>query len=128
VLSNLIENAVKYSPEDQPVDVSIDCEEGSNGSGSHATIKVKDRGIGIAPEDQARLFAKFFRASNAEAYQNGLGLGLFISQQIAKQHGGIISLESTPGEGTIFTLTLPIVDAATPAESREADSRATPTR
>lgn len=119
VLSNLIENAVKYSPDEHPVEVTIERTGSSNGN--CVTISVQDRGIGIAPEDQARLFGKFFRASNAEAYQNGLGLGLFISQEIVRQHGGTISLESTPGEGTTFCLTLPIVEvAAAPGDGMDA--------
>lgn len=122
VLSNLIENALKYSTDQQPVAVAIEHGERCKGSGNHLKITVKDRGIGIAPEDQARLFGKFFRASNAEAYQNGLGLGLFISQEIARQHGGTISLESTSGQGSTFILTLPIVDVATAPETGRDES------
>jgi signal transduction histidine kinase len=129
VLSNLIENAIKYSPPEFPVTVTIDQEQATNGSGDHVLITIQDRGIGIAQEDQARLFGKFFRASNAEAYQSGLGLGLFISQEIVREHGGTISLTSAQGEGSTFTLTLPIVAAITALpETEAAPPQATPVR
>ncbi|HZG66524.1 MAG TPA: HAMP domain-containing sensor histidine kinase, partial [Herpetosiphonaceae bacterium] len=126
VLSNLIENALKYSPAEYPVEVSIDRENRNDGVTDYLAISVKDQGIGIAPEDQGRLFGKFFRAGNAEAYRSGLGLGLFISREIVRQHGGSITVESAPGQGSTFTLRLPAGQGATApvAGSREIEASA----
>ena len=126
VLSNLIENALKYSPAEYPVEVSIDRENRNDGVTDYLAISVKDQGIGIAPEDQGRLFGKFFRAANAEAYRSGLGLGLFISREIARQHGGSITVESAPGQGSTFTLRLPAGQGAMApvAGSREIEASA----
>jgi signal transduction histidine kinase len=126
VLSNLIENALKYSPAEFPVEIAIDCINAGTGHGEHVVAIVKDQGIGIAPEDQARLFGKFFRASNAEAYQNGLGLGLYISNEIVRQHGGTISVESAQGMGSTFTLMLPVTDVVSAHDARESEPQATP--
>ena len=66
-----------------------------------------DQGTGIAPEDLDRIFGRFERAVSPRQY-GGLGLGLFISRQIAEAHGGRIAVASTPGRGSTFTVTLPI--------------------
>ena len=126
VLSNLIENALKYSPAEYPVEVSIDRENPNDGLTDYLAISVKDQGIGIAPEDQARLFGKFFRAANAEAYRSGLGLGLFISREIVRQHGGSITVESAPGQGSTFTLRLPAGQGAPALEAGSSPMEASP--
>ncbi|HZG67338.1 MAG TPA: HAMP domain-containing sensor histidine kinase, partial [Herpetosiphonaceae bacterium] len=126
VLSNLIENALKYSPVEHPVEVSIERENPNGGLTDYLAISVKDQGIGIAPEDQARLFGKFFRAANAEAYRSGLGLGLFISREIVRQHGGSITVESAPGQGSTFTLRLPAGQGAPAPEPKSRETEEAP--
>ena len=109
VLGNLLENALKYSPAHLPVTVGIP--DASNDEQSRRCVRVNviDQGIGIPTQDQARLFAKFYRASNAEAHHSGLGLGLFISNEIIQQHGGRIEVQSVEGQGSTFSLILPVV-------------------
>jgi len=99
VLSNLLGNAIKYSPENKRIDL-ITCI-----SNSALTIQVQDRGIGIPLEDQQHLFERFFRAANAFTVQ-GTGLGLNIVRKYLDLIGGTIAFESTPGQGTTFTVTI----------------------
>ncbi len=100
VLSNLVSNALKYG-QGKPVHVSIAA------SSASARVTVADRGIGIAPADQERIFGRFERAVSGRHY-SGLGLGLWIVQQIVAAHGGSIGVESTPGQGSSFTVELPL--------------------
>jgi PAS domain S-box-containing protein len=100
VLTNLLSNAVKYGP-GQPVTVEVDVE------GGRARFSVRDRGIGIAPEHQARIFGRFERAVSGRHY-GGFGLGLWITRQVVEVHGGSIQLRSAPGEGSTFTVELPL--------------------
>ncbi len=100
VLINLLENARKYSPREQPIHVSV------SSTDETATIAVRDHGIGIPPEDQARVFEPFSRAANVDS--GVLGIGLYIVAQIVQAHGGTLSVESTPGEGSTFLVTLPL--------------------
>ena len=72
-----------------------------------ATIRVQDQGVGIAPEDQARVFEQFVRVGDRRRV-NGLGLGLYITKQLVEAHGGTIAVESAPGEGSTFTVVLPL--------------------
>jgi len=99
VLSNLLGNAIKYSPEDKRIDLHTSI---SNGV---LTIQVKDQGIGIPLEDQQHLFERFFRAANAFTVQ-GTGLGLNIVRKYLDLMGGTIAFESTPDIGTTFTVTI----------------------
>jgi signal transduction histidine kinase len=99
VLSNIIGNAVKYG-HGKPVDVSCRAHEGD------AEIVVRDRGIGIAPEDQSRIFERFERAVGDQHYP-GLGLGLWIVREIVAQHGGSVNVKSALGAGTEIAVTLP---------------------
>ena len=103
MLTNLLSNAAKFSHKGEQVYLSV----GSNDSS--LTIKIVDTGIGIPREDQEQLFSRFFRAHNA--YENqipGTGLGLYITSQIAKQHGGEVTVDSKLGQGTAFTVCLPL--------------------
>jgi signal transduction histidine kinase len=100
VVSNLIMNAAKYGG-GKPVSITVGAD------GNTARIEVRDRGIGIAPADQARIFERFERAVSERNF-GGLGLGLWISKQIVAAHGGLIRVESHPGEGSTFTVELPI--------------------
>ena len=103
VMQNLLENAVKYTPEFGKIE--IDIESGDN----LIKVRVKDNGVGIPEKDKAKLFSKFFRAENVVRMQTeGSGLGLFIVKNIIKRHGGEIMVESEEGKGTEFVLTLPI--------------------
>ncbi|MFN7131767.1 MAG: ATP-binding protein, partial [Myxococcales bacterium] len=99
VLSNLIGNALKFG-ERRPVDVRI------RGGDAEVLIEVRDRGIGIAPADQSRIFEQFERAVATRHY-SGFGLGLWITRQIVEAMGGHIGVESAPGEGSTFRVVLP---------------------
>jgi sigma-B regulation protein RsbU (phosphoserine phosphatase) len=106
VFDNLLRNAIKYSPQGQPIEVDIDAD------GENFRFTIRDRGMGIPPEDIPRLFERFARASNARrAKIAGTGIGLFIVKMIVERHGGSITVESKLGEGSTFTLTLPSIDA-----------------
>jgi signal transduction histidine kinase len=99
-VTNLIVNAIKYSPSQSPVKVDVLIR------GSHLLIRVADEGIGIPQADQPRLFEAFHRASNTGAIQ-GTGLGLTIVKRAVDAHGGQVTVESEEGKGSVFTLTLP---------------------
>ena len=101
----LIDNAVKYTP--APGSVRL----GVRRSGDDAVIEVADTGIGIAPEDQQRIFERFYRADPARS-GNGAGLGLAIARWLVDAQGGRIEVESAPGRGSVFRVLLPLsVDA-----------------
>ena len=100
VITNLVDNAVKYGAQ-KPVDVSLQRE------GDRAVLRVRDDGIGIAPEEQRHVFDRFARASAARDY-GGFGLGLWIAREIVEASGGRIELQSRPREGSTFTVTLPM--------------------
>jgi signal transduction histidine kinase len=103
VISNLLENALKYSAASEAVEVSVALD------GDTAVLRVTDRGIGVPLADQRGLFEPFARAANAAGHdESGLGLGLFITRQIVEGHRGSISLTSRVGEGSTFTVRLPI--------------------
>jgi two-component system sensor histidine kinase KdpD len=101
VLVNLIDNAIKYSPEGSPIDIQARI------TGAFLEIQVADRGIGIPPEDLSRVFDKFYRVQRPESV-SGTGLGLSICKGIAEAHGGFIGAENRGGGGTIITLALPV--------------------
>ena len=100
--SNLIANAIKYSPDG--IDVRVVAVD--NGAG-HAKVSISDSGIGISEEDQESLFLPFTRGGNARRVSDGTGLGLYITMQIIEQHHGTMDLHSTPGEGTTFVVVIP---------------------
>ena len=102
VLGNLIENAVKYSPEGGEVRVSAAAANGA------VRIAVRDAGPGIPPDQQRRIFEKFGRVDVPGASKPGTGLGLFIARSIAEAHGGSLDVSSGPEPGSTFTLTLPV--------------------
>ena len=103
VLNILIENAVKYSPEDSEVKIS------SQMRNKDILIKVEDRGIGIKPEEIRHIFDRFYRADSArtKSEAGGYGLGLSIAKSIVEQHGGTIEAKSMPGKQTAFSVSLP---------------------
>jgi signal transduction histidine kinase len=101
VVGNLVDNAVKYSPDGAAVHVSVSQHDG------RVSVVVADGGPGIAEEDQALIFEKFGRASRGQT-KPGTGLGLYIARAIAQAHGGSLDVRSTPGEGATFTLAIPV--------------------
>jgi signal transduction histidine kinase len=102
VLTNLIENAVKYSPAGESVRVS------AYALDSCVRVEVRDAGPGIAPEDQRLIFEKFGRANVTGGGKPGTGLGLFIARSIAEAHGGTLDVVSALNRGATFRLELPI--------------------
>jgi signal transduction histidine kinase len=111
VLSNLISNAIKYSPEGGPIEVTIaeDIER------QEALLSVRDHGIGIPAEQQAQIFQRFVQADNARAYGiEGTGLGLYLCRALVERHGGRIWFESVEGQGSTFFIALPVVSEAAP--------------
>ncbi len=108
---NLLSNAVKFSGDARDIEVGL------YGEGRDVVVRVADHGIGIAPEEQRRIFDRFYRAPTREnQLLPGSGLGLTLVAQIARAHGGRIDVESTPGAGSTFYLRLP---AGAPAETRQ---------
>ena len=103
VLGNLLENAVKYSPEDSEVNVTITDE------ADRVLTAVRDRGIGIPNDELGQVFERFHRGRQVSSSNyGGLGLGLYITRQIVERHGGHVWVESVEGQGTTFTFSLPV--------------------
>lgn len=104
VIINFITNAIKYSPNADTIEVSMAQD------GEHAIISVKDFGVGIPEEYSEKIFERFFRVyDDRERTYPGLGMGLFISSEIVKRHGGAIWVDSEVGKGSTFYMSLPIV-------------------
>jgi two-component system OmpR family sensor kinase len=100
---NLIDNAIKYTPAGGNVSLSLRTE------GNQALISVTDTGIGLSEAEQAQIFTRFYRAAKARSQSGGgAGLGLCIAQSIAEAHGGKIQVHSSPGQGSTFTVVLPM--------------------
>jgi signal transduction histidine kinase len=112
VMSNLISNALKYSPRARKIEVTLARE------GRDACFIVRDYGIGISEEDQRRLFEPFQRAGLSKDTIPGAGLGLYVVQRLVQAHSGRIEVTSAPGQGARFTVRLPLKDAAADAVSR----------
>jgi signal transduction histidine kinase len=103
VLVALVDNALKYTPSEGSVSLSLRTDE------RRAIVKIADTGIGIAPEDLPHIFERFYRADRARSRERGgSGLGLAMVQSIVREHEGSIEVESAPGRGSTFTLKLPI--------------------
>jgi two-component system sensor histidine kinase SenX3 len=101
-IHNLIDNALKYSPKGSPVTI------GSGRRDGGVVLQVSDRGPGIAPEEQDLVFDQFYRAGSADVGGvQGAGIGLALVKRIMRAHGGTVTLESRPGEGSTFQLTFP---------------------
>lgn len=111
VILNLVSNAIKYSPDSTTVEVRVFCAD------TTATVAVRDFGIGIDPKFHGHVFDRFFQVADPEERTfPGLGMGLYISREIARRHGGDITVDSAKGEGATFSLVLPLPDAV-PEES-----------
>jgi signal transduction histidine kinase len=98
--TNLVGNAIKYSPDESPIHISIAL------NGDQVLVRVIDCGCGIAEDDLGRIFEPYFRAGGLR--QPGSGLGLALVRQIVVLHGGEIDVESVPGRGTAFSVRLPL--------------------
>jgi signal transduction histidine kinase len=104
VLQNLIGNAIKYSPAGGLVSVRVERRS------EWAYVDVTDQGIGIPQEAVAKLFERFYRASNVDGRGiGGMGIGLYVVKEIVTLHGGKIAVTSQEGEGSTFTICLPLV-------------------
>ena len=101
VLGNLISNAIKYTPEGGKVTVT------AGGDETAVALAVCDTGPGIDPAEQERVFEPFYRSQQQRRFPQGLGLGLTIARDLVTAHGGTLTLDSTPGQGSCFTITLP---------------------
>ncbi len=105
VLVALLDNALKYTPEEGHISLSLTVID------HDATVKVTDTGIGIAEEDLPHIFERFYRANRARPRdRGGSGLGLAIVQSIVQEHRGTIEVESAPGKGSIFTVSIPLIE------------------
>jgi signal transduction histidine kinase len=102
VVGNLLSNAIKYTPPRGTVSLDAGVE------GEEAWIRISDTGPGIAPEEQARIFAPFYRSQPGRRFPQGMGLGLNIAYALVAAHGGRLELDSTPGQGSHFTVRLPL--------------------
>jgi signal transduction histidine kinase len=103
-LQNLLDNAARYSPGGGPVTVTL------VQAGSQACLSITDRGVGIPEADQTQVFERFYRAGNIDPLRtSGFGLGLYLTRAIVEQHGGTITVESVEGQGSTFTIRLPLV-------------------
>lgn len=114
VLTNLVENAIKYSPDNSKILISTEEIEG------RAVIQIADQGIGIAREDQPFIFDKFYRSQSVKKTEvSGSGLGLYLVKYFVELHRGQVEVESEPGKGSTFTISLPMVMDAQNREEKE---------
>jgi two-component system sensor histidine kinase VicK len=134
VLDNLFSNAVKYSPAGGIITVEVrsdpDCEHPTDVAASDlpsvgrgVAISVEDNGIGIQPDDLVHVFERFRRGTNVPETVLGSGVGLTNVEQIVRQHGGSVHIESRPGEGTRVTVWLPLEQPTVDQESTRESSR-----
>ena len=115
VFENLVGNAMKYSPENGPIKVSLHV------NGANAVVSVRDHGIGIAPAEVEKIFGLFYRSPDPRAdHVGGLGLGLYISREIVSRHHGRLWAERNPDAGTTFHVTLPLAHVRSREEARTA--------
>ena len=112
VLANLLNNAIKYSPNGGEIVVRVARE--CDATGEWAVIAVSDQGMGIAAADLPFIFEQFRRSGNVVGHISGTGIGLAVVRQVVEQHGGTVVAASEPGSGSVFTVRLPLIPAAPP--------------
>jgi signal transduction histidine kinase len=121
ILTNLISNASKYTPEGGRITVT------ARRAGAFACVEIRDTGIGLSAEHQAQLFTPFFRAQpRGPDRAGGTGLGLVITRLLVELHGGQITVSSAPDQGSTFSFTLPVAPAAVQATGSPGDPTAWP--
>jgi signal transduction histidine kinase len=121
IVVNLLDNAIRYTGHGGGVAISVSAE------GRNAILKVSDNGVGISAESLPHVFDRFYRTDKARSrYSGGAGLGLSIVKSICAAHGGNINVSSTEGEGTCFTVQLPLATGAVPVQSAMATTRTSP--
>ena len=122
-LRNLIDNAIRYSPENTRVGVGVRSKDGL------IAVSVTDQGEGMTPEDQERVFERFYRVDAARSrHTGGTGLGLSIVKHVVSNHGGEVTVWSRPGQGSTFTLRLPEMESQDEPETSVVKDRAVPER
>ena len=122
VVSNLLDNAVKYTPEGGTITCGHQQVAAPDGS-AWIEFYVRDTGMGIPAEDQSRLFERFYRVDKARSRElGGTGLGLAIVKHLVKAHGGDVRVESEPGHGATFFFTLPVEDSGLPQQVPASDA------
>jgi two-component system sensor histidine kinase KdpD len=104
VVANLLENADKYSPRDQPIDLTAARE------GEHIVIRVLDRGAGVPEDERERIFEPFYRRAGTQPDVGGTGLGLSIARRVARAQGGTLVCLARPGGGSVFVFSLPAAE------------------
>ena len=118
---NLVSNAVRYTPEGGSISVELRRDNG------YASVSVADTGVGIAEKDLKKVFSRFWRADTARSNSGGLGIGLALVREVVDQHRGTVSVDSTLGEGSTFTLNLPLspldLSMIDPADKRAQERR-----
>ena len=108
LVDNLLDNAIKYTPEKGKIQVRLRAE------GGEMVLEVEDSGIGISPQYQQRVFERFYRVDKARSQSlGGTGLGLSIVKNIAERHGGNVSVNSQLGVGSVFTFRMPLAQSVT---------------
>lgn len=102
-INNLIENAIKYTPSDRPITISLSIK------GKVASIRVADQGAGIPDKEKQKIFNKFYRIGNEETRKSkGTGLGLYLTSKIVRQHNGLITVKDNEPNGSVFEIALPL--------------------
>jgi PAS domain S-box-containing protein len=104
VLTNLLDNAIKYSPQGGPIDIEL-----RRADPGHVSVSIRDRGPGIKPEFRAHIFERFYQAGAEAEHAAGMGLGLYISREIVELHNGTIEAQFPDNGGARFVITLPLI-------------------
>ena len=102
VITNLLSNAIKYAPDSEEVVVYLSL------VSDYIKVSVMDSGMGISYENQKRIFERFFRVGEIQQRFPGMGIGLYLCDQIVKNHGGTLWVDSEKGKGSTFSFTLPL--------------------
>jgi len=111
VMNNLLNNAIVHAPQSDRIDLRLSSTNTDSGP-SQAQVEVRDYGPGIPPENLKTVFNRFYQISDDKRRpRSGLGLGLYIAKNIIEQHGGEITVQSKPGDGSAFIIRLPLIDA-----------------